>query len=166
MKYLLFIAAAFLPGLAFSNETWVLSTQGYGPIRPGMTQAEAERLMEAPLHTQDNRPLDVECDYLYPVNGHKGISFMVVNGRISRVNVTTKDVATRSGARVGDPAAKLQSLFGASLEIEPHKYDNTGKYFYIWETGKKRGVKFEVIGGRVKSIYAGDDSIDLVEGCY
>ena len=38
--------------------------------------------------------------------------------------------------------------------------------FYIWESSRKRGVKFEVIGGRVKSIYAGDDSIDLVEGCY
>jgi hypothetical protein len=166
MKYLVYIVAALLPGLSLAAEPWTLSTQGYGPIRHGMTRADAERLMDTPLRTQDNSPLDAGCDYLYPVKGHKGISFMVLNGRITRVNVTTKDVATRTGARVGDSVAKLHSLFGSSLEIETHKYDASGKYFYIWESSRKRGEKFEVIGGRVKSIYAGDDSIDLVEGCY
>jgi hypothetical protein len=165
MKHILIILLTLLPGLTFSTPTWILTSQGYGPIRPGMTPSEAEHLLESNLRTKNHRPLEPECGHLYPTKGHRGISLMIQNGRITRITATTKDVATKSGVRVGDPATKLQSLFGESLEIEPHKYDDTGKYYYVWEPGKQRGVKFEVIGGLVQSIHAGDESISLVEGC-
>lgn len=165
MKHVLTILLAILPGPSFSSPAWTLTTQGYGPVHPGMTPTEAELLLESSLRTKNHRTLDPECGYLYPIKRHRGISLMIQNGRITRITVTTKDISTKSGARVGDQATKLQSLFRDSLEIEPHKYDNAGKYYYVWEPGKQRGVKFEVIDGRVKSIHAGDESISLVEGC-
>jgi hypothetical protein len=165
MKLFLLIFLVFLPGLSISSPPWTLTTQGYGPIRPGMTPREAGQLLKSDLRTKNNSPLEAECGHLYPVKGHRGISLMIQKGRITRMTATTNDVATKSGVRVGDPEIKLRSLFGESLEIEPHKYDDTGKYYYIWEPGKQRGVKFEVIGGRIQSIHAGDESISLVEGC-
>lgn len=166
MNYLLILLLTILPGLSISSPVWRLTTQGYGPIRPGMTIGQAERLLDSRLRTKNHRPLEPECGHLYPIKGHRGINLMFQNGRISRITAITKDVATKSGARVGDPATKLQSLYGKSLEIEPHKYDDTGQYYYIWEPEKLRGVKFEVIDGFVQSIHAGDESISLVEGCF
>jgi hypothetical protein len=46
MKLFLLIFLVFLPGLSISSPPWTLTTQGYGPIRPGMTPREAGQLDE------------------------------------------------------------------------------------------------------------------------
>nr|WP_302175127.1 hypothetical protein [uncultured Hydrogenophaga sp.] len=165
MNIRLMAVAACLAGSVQAAPPWVLTTRGYGPVTPGLSVPEARRLLGTRLHTFEQQPMDPDCDHLYPASGHPGISLMVQNGRVTRIGADTPDTATRSGVRVGDTAESVRRRFGDALEIEQHKYDDNGQYFYLWETSRQRGIKFEVIGGRVVTIYTGDESIRLVEGC-
>ncbi len=165
MNIRLLVVAACFAGSVQAAPPWVLTTRGYGPVTPGLSVPQAERLLGTALRTFENQPLDPDCDHLYPASGHPGISLMVQNGRVTRIGADTPDIATRSGVRVGDTADSVRRRFGDALEIEQHKYDDTGQYFYLWEPSRQRGIKFEVIGGRVVTTYTGDPSIRLVEGC-
>ncbi|TCP11075.1 hypothetical protein EV674_1491 [Simplicispira metamorpha] len=131
-----------------------------------MTIAEAESLLKFKLNTFENKPLDSECDYVSASGRHEGLDYMIQQGKISRIEVSDHAIKTKSGAKVGDSTSKLKELFGSQLEIERHKYDDTGFYYYIWEIGKRHGVKFEIAADKVRKIYVGDESIDLVEGCF
>lgn len=117
------------------------------------------------LKTFEGKPLEPSCDHLYPEKGHKGVSLMVQNGKITRIVISNPRIQTLSGAKVGDSTERLKQLFGGRLEIEQHKYDDEGYYYFVWEQGKRYGVKFEIGGNKVTDIYAGDDSIRYVEGC-
>ncbi|MCW5649784.1 MAG: hypothetical protein KIS62_08570 [Ramlibacter sp.] len=130
-----------------------------------MTAAEAAGLLGTRLKTFEDRPLDPSCDHLYPAKGFEGLVLMVQNGKISRVTTTNPHVQTLSGIKVGDTTARLKLVFGNRLEIEPHKYDEHGAYYFVWERGRHYGVKFEIGGDRVSEIYAGDETIRYVEGC-
>lgn len=164
----LYIAAlaasiAVLPALAQTD--WQISTRGYGHVQAGMLPLEAARLMGTRLRTQEGRPIESSCDYLYPEKGFKGVSLMVERGKVAHIQVTDPTARTRSGAAVGDSMEKLRKLYGSQLEVQQHKYDETGFYYFVWEQDRRHGVKFEIAGGRVVSIYAGDYTIGYVEGC-
>lgn len=159
------LALLLCPAMSVADDTSRITTRGYGPIRAGMTPSEAARLMGTRLKTFEGRPLDVSCDHLYPERGFQGVSLMVQHGRITRVVVSNARVQTLSGIRVGDSTTRLKQVFGHRLEIERHKYDEGGFYYFVWEQDKRHGVKFEVAGDTVTEIYAGDASILYVEGC-
>jgi hypothetical protein len=166
MRNILLIVFGSLTWLqAIYAAEWQLTTRGYGPVHAGISIAQASRLMGAKLRTVEGRPIEAACDYLYPASGHKGVSLMVQEGRVTHVLVSTPNIRTRSGIRVGDSASHLKNVFSTQLEIEPHKYDDSGFYYFIWEKGKRLGVKFEIGGGKVRKIFAGDESIQYVEGC-
>lgn len=166
MLKLLFVSTVVLSLCVASQaaESWRLSSLGYGQVRAGMTKERAESLMGVRLQAYENGPIDPSCDHIYPDKGHKGVSFMIQDGRITRVGISSPEVLTRSGARVGDSTSRLKSLFGAQLEIEPHHYID-GFYYFVWEKNRRHGVKFEIADDKVIEIYAGDESIQLVEGC-
>jgi hypothetical protein len=150
---------------SFASESWRITTRGYGPIQAGQSSSEAARLMGTRLRTYENRPLEPECDHLYAEKGYEGISLMVQNGKVTRIEVSNPAVLTLSGIRVGDTTTRLKQVFVNRLRIEQHKYDDTGFYYYVWEQSERYGVKFEIAGDKVTEIYAGDRSIQLVEGC-
>jgi hypothetical protein len=156
-------AVVLVPALAQTE--WKISTRGYGQVKAGMSTLEAARWMGTRLKTHDNRPLDPSCDYVYPEKGFQGVSMMVERGKIAHVQLAGAGPQTRSGAAVGDSVDKLRQLYGQQLEIQPHKYDETGFYYYVWEQDKRYGIKFEIGGGKVTSIFAGDYTIGYVEGC-
>ncbi|MEK8047399.1 hypothetical protein [Ideonella margarita] len=167
MKHAVAALAALLlhPSISGADDSWRITTRGYGPIRAGMTPAEAARLMGTRLKTFEDRPMDAFCDDLIPEKGFEGVSLMVQNGRITRLVISKPTVRTLSGIQVGDSTDRLKQVFGSRLEIQPHKYDDDGFYYFVWEQGKRFGVKFEIGGNRVTEIYAGDESIRYVEGC-
>lgn len=158
-------ALALLASQSSANETWRITTRGYGPIQAGQSLSQATHLMGTRLRTYENRPLDPDCDHLYAEKGYEGIGLMIQNGQITRVEVSSPTVSTLSGIRVGDSTTRLKRVFGSRLRIEQHKYDDAGFYYYVWEQGELYGVKFEIAGDKVIEIYAGDKSIQLVEGC-
>ena len=160
-----FIAALFVNFSAQANEDWFITSKGYGPVKAGMSVAEAEVLLKFKLKTFENKPIDKYCDYVSSSGQREGVDYMIQEGKISRIEVSDSRVKTKSGAKVGDSTAKLKDIFGSQLEIEPHKYHPNGFYYYLWDSDKRHGVKFDILKDKVRRIYAGDQSIDLVEGC-
>ncbi len=159
------IAPILLVTHTSANEPWRITTRGYGPIQAGQSLSEAARLMGTRLRTYENRPLEPECDHLYAEKGYEGISLMVQNGKLTRIEVSSPSVSTLSGIKVGDTTTRLKQVYGNRLKIEQHKYDDAGFYYYVWEQSERYGVKFEIAGDKVSEIYSGDTSIQLVEGC-
>ncbi len=62
---------------------------------------------------------------------------MVQNGKVTRIVISTPRVQTLSGLRVADTTARLKQVFGAQLEIEQHKYDESGSCYFVWERNKR-----------------------------
>jgi hypothetical protein len=158
-------ALAMLCASAAAAQSWPIHTRGVGAASAGLSRGAAERRLGTSLRTIENAPVQTACDYLYPVRGFEGLSLMVQNGRVTRAQIRSAAFATRSGARVGDRTARLRQLYGNRLDIVPHKYDPTGFYYFVWEQRRRYGVKFEIAADTVSAIYAGDASIELVEGC-
>ncbi len=166
MKTISFFIIALCASFSIqANEPWFLTSKGYGPVKAGMTIAEAESLLKFKLNTFENKPIDSDCDYVSASGRREGVNYMIQQGKISRIEVFDRAIKTKSGVKVGDSTSKLKEIFGSQLEIEAHKYDDTGFYYYIWEGGKRHGVKFEIAADKVIAIYVGDESIDWVEGC-
>lgn len=153
------------PSLGSADPAWKITTRGYGPVQAGQSPSEAARLMRTRLKTFEGKPLEPSCDHLYPEMGHEGVSLMVQNGKVTRVVISNPQIQTLSGIKVGDSTARLKQVFASRLEIEQHKYDDTGYYYFVWEQGKRYGVKFEIAADQVIEIYSGDESIRYVEGC-
>ena len=99
----------------------------------------------------------------------EGVSFMVSNGSVARVDVRQRGVATLSGIRVGDPEDAVTAAYGDRLTAESDYYDHdaTQYTFTPEEPGDDtRGIIVAALEGRVTAIRAGRlPEVDCVEGC-
>jgi hypothetical protein len=145
-----------------SAEAWRVSERGVGPVRVGMSVNEAEAALGAPLL----RPRSLaDCAYVRPSQGPAGLSFMVVQGRIARIDVDSATVATTAGARVGDSEARVRALYGERLIVSPHKYVE-GHYLTVTPRDTGHRVVFETDGQRVTRYRAGRlPEVKWVERC-
>lgn len=143
---------------------WRLSENGIGPVRVGMTVAEAA----AALGGGDTGPAARECAYVGLSGLPPGVSLMTEGGRVVRVDVDdSSSVATTRGARVGWTEAQVLAAYPGA-RVEPHKYEE-GHYLValpgapadtlhriVFETA--RGVVTRFRGGVVPAV-------EYVEGC-
>lgn len=145
-------------------EPYKIHSDGYGPVRVGMTVARAEQALGVKLDVEDYG----SCAQATPVGGHAAITLMVMEGRVTRASAHSREggVVTPSGIGVGDTVAAVRAAYRGRLEKSPHNYDPTGKdhYLDVW-VSNGHGVRFEIADGRVQSIHGGDRTIALVEGC-
>lgn len=109
-------------GLSYSSP---VSTQGIGPILVGMSINEAERAGRVDFIFDAGRNPD--CEYATTDSVH-GVSFMVVQGTVARVDVETPRVSTLSGVRVGDSKAAVLAKYGGQIQQTPHEYYEDGSY--------------------------------------
>ena len=73
---------------------WQVTIRGYGPIQAGMTLVQAAEAGKQPLTAIS--PGSEECDYVrFQGDSTRGIQFMVVQGRIARVDVHDTTIRTR-----------------------------------------------------------------------
>lgn len=151
-------------GAALADD-WRITTAGYGPVKIGMSVADAQRALGAKLVAEG--PVDdPECHYLRPEPAVEGLWFMISNDRVVRVEVNAPGIVTRSGLGVGDSEERLQELL-PSAEVTPHKYvAPDGNYLTVWTRNRKAAVRFETLQGKVTSFYAGQaPQVEYVEGC-
>jgi hypothetical protein len=107
------------------NESSKLDLRGLGPVRVGMTLAEATAAAGIPVVASADT---AECTYATAQGGPEGVNFMVVDRKIARIDVRgASPVKTRSGAGVGDTEAQVQALY-PPLEVSDHKYVPGGHY--------------------------------------
>lgn len=102
------------------------------------------------------------CYFVQPGNGPDGISFMVWDGFVERVDITNPILTTRSGAGVGSTEDQLRDLFGAQLEsVSP----TTLAFVPTDEADAEFRIYFEIDGGEVTSLKAGRLAQVELESC-
>lgn len=147
-----------------SRRTIAVSAQGAGPVRVGMTVAEARQATGEATVTEDS--INRECDYVRLSGLPEGISLMVVEGIVSRIDVRSPGITTAEGARIGDSESRIDSLYGNSVVRQPHEYTD-GSYLIVPATGDTSyQLVFETDGNAVTTYRAGlMPMVQWVEGC-
>jgi hypothetical protein len=139
-----------------------LSMDSFGPIRVGMSVAEAQRAAGVELTGNLSLP---RCAMLYLATD-PAVQLMIEHGQVTRIDVTDGRHPTVLGIRVGDTEARAQATYGGKLEVTPHKYDGRGHYLTLRSPDKKSAMIFETDGERIVRMRAGVvPSVEYVERC-
>lgn len=158
----------------------VLTAEGFGPLRIGMSRAEVMKALGGDSDPEAVGGPDPEsCDMFRPVRAPEGMLVMIEEGRLTSISLTEgSKVATDRGLRLGATAASVRAAYGKALRAEPHKYEEVpAEYLTVWAKHAPlkasdaaapgaRGINYEIGGkGLVQAIHAGGPSIQYVEGC-
>lgn len=177
MNRFLFLAACCLNGCSrpqtqtvFVLEpaaAWHVTYAGLGPLRAGMTVQEAG----AGLHAALTRHPDVDsaaCDVVNWPGAPDGVSVLIEQGHVRRVNVARGDISTEAGARIGDTEERIKRLYPGLVTVEPHAYTE-GHYLIVKSAlpaDSALRIIFETDSDRVTVYRAGMlPQVRYIEGC-
>jgi hypothetical protein len=155
---------------ALSAPPGVVEPLGYGGVKMGMTLAQASSVF-GPLRIDPTSTPDETggCTFAFPV-GRRSPAFMLIDGKVERVDVRTRAIPARNGILVGDPVSKVYARFGRKhFVVSKHKYDPNGTYIEVKpvlpaEQGHR--LLFETSGGRVTQFRGGRlPAVRFIEGC-
>jgi hypothetical protein len=159
------LLVAVLAGAAPRREPVPITTAGWGAVRVGMTPARAAARLGGRLVTRKGALEPESCHYRSSPRA-PGLLFMVVEGRIARVETKDARYATLSGVRVGDSEETALRTYAGRSQVLPHKYTDTGKYIVVATSDGQRAVVVETDQGRVTQIRGGQrPAVEYVEGC-
>ena len=120
------------------------------------------------LHERFVLPKDKDeqaCFYVTPRTQPK-VTFMILDGRLGRIDVNKAGVKTSLGIQVGDSEKKALEAYGKRLKLGPHKYIDNGHYLTAKSADGHYGIRFETENRKITSFYAGlYEAIQYVEGC-
>jgi hypothetical protein len=157
------LLALLLVATSFAIGDSVIRDDGVGPVKIGMTLAELSATLLQKLSEDESG--SENCFYVH-ARGHGHVSFMIEDGRLSRIDVDAPGIATSTGIQVGDSEAHARQVYGAKLKVTEHKYVDTGHYLTVRSADGRYGVRFETDKGKITMFYAGRyDAIQYVEGC-
>ncbi|WP_292029595.1 hypothetical protein [Brevundimonas sp. UBA2416] len=156
----------------------VLTAQGFGPLRIGMTRAE----VEAALGPDSNPgavggPEPEACDTFHPARAPEGLTVMVEQGVLTSIWLQRgSTLKTDRGFGVGDTATAIKAAYGPLAYVSPHKYAAApAEYITTWNVGgaagyvqnpAARGIAYHIgTDGTAEHVAAGGPSIQYVEGC-
>lgn len=157
----------------------ILTDNGWGPLRIGMTKDEVIAAV-GPTRTPDavGGPDEEACTEFQPQRTPDGLWVMIEDGKLSRITVgDLSTIKTDKGFGVGSTPAEVKAAYGAAARSSEHKYqDAPAEYITVWSGGPRnepyvqdnaaRGIVYEVDGtGKVGAVHAGGPSIQYVEGC-
>ena len=161
------------------STTPVLTSDGYGPLRIGMSLAEVTAAY-GPKANADSvgGPDPAQCDQFHPARAPEGMLVMLENGRLTRITLIRESrIKTDRGIGLGDTSAAVLAAYGTAARVSPHKYvDAPASYITVWTRNapaaesavppSARGLVFEIDAReRVNFIHGGGPSIQYVEGC-
>jgi hypothetical protein len=145
---------------------WVVTEYGIGALHAGMTVKQARAVVPGfkPAVGADS----VGCDYASVPELPQGVSVMVEDGVVGRVDVLEGTVPTSAGARIGDTEATIKKLYKGLVTVSPHKYTD-GHYLTVVPKSQADSafrIIFETDGTRVLRYRAGRrPQVEYVEGC-
>jgi len=140
-----------------------------GPVHYGMTLSEASRALGETLSVEPAEPSE-GCDYIHLSAAPRGVSFMVLDTVIERVDVRSGDVATVSGAHIGSTEDEIKALYPDRIEVQPHPYDAPEGHYLVYVPRDAADSSFRIIfetdGKRVTTFRAGRrPAVEYIEGC-
>jgi hypothetical protein len=147
-----------------------LALTSLGPIHVGMTVEEAARASGVKLVNQSSGGEEFGCLYYQFDPQPKDVFVMVTDGRIARIDVTSKTIKTLSGAGVGSTESEIRRLYPGQIESEVHPYDPQGKYLiFVPQDASQRNYRviFETdASGTVQRFRSGKlPEVGYIEGC-
>jgi hypothetical protein len=151
--------------LACGAASWCVGLGAIGPVRTGMSIAQVLPL--ADWSGLARRQPAGDCWYLRYEGGGADFDLMVIADRVVRIELQgASKLHTLSGAHIGSSEAELQRLYGARLDVQPHKYDPQGHTITWRSSDGEYGLRFETSGGKVTAIQSGPwEHLHYVEGC-
>lgn len=149
-----------------------LRLDGLGPVRVGMTLAEASAAAGVTIRLRPEESGGLDCSYARPVDGPEDMAFMVVGGRIVRIDVGflgTTRVRTLSGVGRGSTEADVMKTYPGQIRVERHHYVD-GAHDLVYVPGdhafSRYSMIFEAIDGKVTSFRSGlAEQVAWIEGC-
>jgi hypothetical protein len=146
-----------------------LRLDGIGAVEIGMTleQASAATGMNVRITSQD---FGTDCRYAEADGGPEGLAFMVISGRIVRIDVTREPVGspitTLSGVGVGDTHDQVQAAYPGRIDVRPNAYSENGRDLVYRASDPALSLIFVTEGGRVNSFRSGQAGpVSAIEGC-
>jgi len=142
--------------------SWGVTLEAAGPVRFGMTAAEASAAVGgAPA------PADSGCGYWLPQGAPAGLRIMMENGIAVRADVDSGGTTTIGNLSVGSPVESVVVAFGPSLQVSPHKYKwELGWRYLTFSDDSTHRLIFEVDSHVVRTWRAGLlPAVEYVEGC-
>jgi hypothetical protein len=149
---------------------------GIGPVRVGMTIAQAERAGGVRLLRRYTEYAP-RCFYVVPKGWPKQrdgdvlidtLGFMVTDGRIARVDVWSGDTVASAGVGIGSTETAVRQAYPGRVETTSHHYEGpTGHYLTFVPPGDvDERIVFETDGKTVTRYRAGKrPEVEFVEGC-
>ncbi len=152
------------------SESSKITTGGLGPVRIGMSVAEATKAAGRVILTPTAGATAASPDCAFAVvDGLPGVAFMVNNGVIRRVDIDEGTISTSSGAHIGSTEQEIKDLFPGIITVSDHAYVEGGHYLTLTPTAenlKDDRVVFETDGQVVTSYRAGKvPEVGYIEGC-
>ena len=146
--------------------SWTVSDTGFGPITIGMTPEQANAAVDGSLELPQGMTSDA-CDYAF-ARGVEGLTFMIEQAKIVRVDVRRPDIRTVEGAGIGDTEARIHELYPNRVRVSPHFYTD-GHYLTVVPSDPAAHpyrLIFETDGAVVKNFRGGVvPQVGYVEGC-
>jgi hypothetical protein len=146
-----------------------VSIYGIGSVRVGMTINEVQRVAGVRLVQTPSGGEEYGCFYYEPSSSPSGVSFIVTNGRIARVDINNPRIATIRGVGIGDTENRIKSVYSRQIQVTPHTYMTGGHYLTFIpkdSADKNYRIVFETDNNRVIQYRAGRlPEVEYVEGC-
>lgn len=164
-KIIVGILVLCIAGASFGTKPWVLTLEGLGPIKIGMSLDKLRTLKEIKL--KGTKPgIGEDSCYLDSIQGITGVTLMIAENKIARINIDTKKFKTAAGAHLGMSENQLRRIYEEKLEKEPHRYVAKGHYYTLEDQKNHRALRFETKSNKIIRMYSGrDPEVYFVENC-
>jgi len=174
MKAGLALACLMVSGvMALADEAPpVLSAEGYGALKIGMNDEQAERALHEKLtyNPFTNRGCSL---FTMPQFEAVGLSFVMDHKKLVRINVDyfsasskPRAIKTAAGIGLGSSEEELLKAYGSAADVKPNPGDPTWHTITVDSSDHTGGLVFETDGSKVTSMRGGAfPSIALLNGC-
>ena len=166
LRNVLFAACLLACMSARAAEPWIVTFDGAGPLRFGMSFDQVNaRLGHKLKRTPPAQRASTECDQIeLDEIGHKGIWLMFVRDVFKRVDVVA-GARTVAGIAPGDPVERVRAAY-RHVEEAPRPYVETELSLTVSAPDGRRALRFETEKGAVAIIFAGEATpVQWIEGC-
>ena len=143
---------------------WPVSFESAGPLRPGMSLAQAVIAMEGDLWTPDT---PARCLYFYAARA-PGMNFVFLDRHLVRIEVDSGTAATVERVKIGATEEEVQAAYPDRVIVTDAAYSG-GHFLTVSapdEADSVRKLVFETDGKRVIRFRTGlRPAVDWIEGC-
>ena len=183
LRALAIVAIASI-GSAHAASQKLVTFDGVGPVRLGMSVAEVEHALGSRLDPVDKQIYSDECFVTQRADkSEPEIRYAIVKGHLTLIDVWQREVATSEGISIGSLRADVLRIYGGKIVMTPAPYFDEGCEIRAADQNAPRpsaeecsmhldaddhhhGIIFSTKGDRVTALHVGlFDALNAEEIC-